>query len=306
MGADEPIHTKVLRGYLKDFNMNENEKNILLKEEEKRIEETITKIKHRIAVFSGKGGVGKTTVSVNLAFCYQNEGFSTGILDADITGPNAAKMLGIKNELIILNQSIIPFEKNGVKMVSIAGLIQPGQPVIWRGPLRSKLINQFLADVAWGELDFLIADLPPGTGDEILTISQKMKPDYAVIITTPQEVSVIDAERAVNMAKKLEIPFIGIIENMSGFICPLCKNKIDLFDSGGGKKLADEYNVQFLGSIPIDIDIRILSDKGESIINKKPDSEVSNSFKSIVNKIEEHFNEIGNKQTTKKSYTEIK
>jgi len=285
--------------------MNEKEKNIWLKEEEKRIEETVTKIKHRIAVFSGKGGVGKTTVSVNLAFCFQNKGFSSGILDADITGPNAAKMLGIKDELIILNQSIIPFEKNGVKMVSIAGLIQPGQPVIWRGPLRSKLINQFLADVVWGELDFLIADLPPGTGDEILTISQKMKPDYAVIVTTPQEVSVIDAERAINMAKKLEIPFIGVIENMSGFICPLCKNKIDLFDSGGGKKLAGEYNVQFLGSIPIDIDVRILSDKGESIIYKKPDSEVLNSFKSIANKIQEHFNKIGNKQTIKKSHTEI-
>ena len=285
--------------------MNEKEKNIWLKEEEKRIEETVTKIKHRIAVFSGKGGVGKTTVSVNLAFCFQNKGFSSGILDADITGPNAAKMLGIKDELIILNQSIIPFEKNGVKMVSIAGLIQPGQPVIWRGPLRSKLINQFLADVAWGKLDFLIADLPPGTGDEILTISQKMKPDYAVIVTTPQEVSVIDAERAINMAKKLEIPFIGVIENMSGFICPLCKNKIDLFDSGGGKKLAGEYNVQFLGSIPIDIDVRILSDKGESIIYKKPDSEVLNSFKSIANKIQEHFNKIGNKQTIKKSHTEI-
>jgi ATP-binding protein involved in chromosome partitioning len=270
--------------------MNDNEKNLLLKEEEKkRIEDTVSKIKHRIAVFSGKGGVGKTTVSINLAFCFQIEGFSSGILDADITGPNAAKMLGIKDELKILYQSIIPFEKNSVKMVSIAGLIQPGQPVIWRGPLRSKLISQFLADVDWGELDFLIADLPPGTGDEILTISQKMKPDYAVIVTTPQEVSVIDAERAINMAKKLEIPFIGVIENMSGFICPLCKNKIDLFDSGGGKKLADEYHVQFLGSIPIDINVRVLSDKGEPIVFKKPDSEVSISFKSIVNKIEEHF-----------------
>ena len=285
--------------------MNENEKNIILKEEEKRIEETVTKIRHRIAVFSGKGGVGKTTVSVNIAFCFQDKGLSAGILDADITGPNAAKMLGIKNELIILNQSIIPFEKNGVKMVSIAGLIQPGQPVIWRGPLRSKLINQFLADVAWGDLDFLIADLPPGTGDEILTISQKMKPDYAVIVTTPQEVSVIDAERAINMAKKLEIPFIGVIENMSGFICPLCKNKIDLFDSGGGRKLADEYKVQFLGSIPIDIDVRILSDKGESIIYNKPNSEVSHSFKSILNKIEEHFNETGSNQVVKISNTEI-
>ena len=276
--------------------MNENEKNILIQEEEKRIEETVVKIKHRIAVFSGKGGVGKTTVSVNLAFCFQMEGFTTGILDADITGPNVAKMLGIKDELIILNQSIIPYEKNCVKMVSIAGLIQPGQPVIWRGPLRSKLISQFLADVAWGELDFLIADLPPGTGDEILTISQKMKPDYALIVTTPQEISVIDAERAINMAKKLEIPNIGVIENMSGFICPLCKNKIDLFDYGGGKKLADEYNVQFLGTIPVEIDIRIFSDKGEPIVWKKPELDVSNSFKSIVNKIEEHIRVPSNPQ----------
>ncbi len=285
--------------------MNEKEKNILLKEEEKRIEQTVMKIKHRIAVFSGKGGVGKTTVSVNLAFCFQMEGFSTGILDADITGPNVSKMLGIKDELIILNESITPFQKNDVKMVSIAGFIQPGQPVIWRGPLRSKLINQFLADVDWGELDFLIADLPPGTGDEILTISQKMKPDCAVIVTTPQEVSVIDAERAINMAKKLDIPFIGVIENMSGFICPLCKNKIDLFDSGGGKKLADEYSVQFLGSIPIDINVRILSDKGEPIVCEKPDLEVSHSFKSIVNKIEEHFKEPVDMQTVKNLRSEL-
>ncbi|MFZ0456310.1 MAG: Mrp/NBP35 family ATP-binding protein [Ignavibacteriaceae bacterium] len=279
--------------------MNENEKNILLKEEEKRIEETVTKIKHRVAVFSGKGGVGKTTVSVNLAFSFQMEGFSTGILDADITGPNVSKMLGIEDELIILNQLIIPFEKNGIKMVSIAGLIQPGQPVIWRGPLRSKVISQFLADVDWGELDFLIADLPPGTGDEILTISQKMKPDYAVIVTTPQEVSVIDAERAINMAKKLEIPFIGVIENMSGFVCPHCSAVINIFGEGGGQKLADEYNVQFLGSIPIDIDARILSDKGKSIICEKPNSEVSNSFKSIVNKIEEHFKQPADFQSVK-------
>jgi len=271
--------------------MNEQEKQKFFKEEEKRIEENVSKINHRIAVFSGKGGVGKTTVSVNLAFCFQMEGFSTAILDADITGPNVAKMLGINDELIVMNNSIIPFQKYGLKMISIAGFLKPGQPVIWRGPMRSKMINQFLADVDWGELDFLIADLPPGTGDEILTIAQKMKPDYAVIVTTPQEVSVIDAERAINMARKLEIPFIGIIENMSGFICPICKNKIDLFGSGGGKKLADDYGAQFLGSIPIDIDARIFSDKGKSIILEKPNCEVTKSFKSIVNLIEEHYQE---------------
>jgi ATP-binding protein involved in chromosome partitioning len=155
--------------------------------------------------------------------------------------------------------------------------------------MRSKLINQFLADVDWGKLDYLIADLPPGTGDEILTIAQQMKPDYAVIVTTPQEVSVIDAERAIDMAKKLEIPFIGVVENMAGFVCPHCSAVIELFGSGGGEKLANKYNVPFLGSIPIDIDARILGDKGKPIVIEKPNCEVTQTFKSIVNLIVEHY-----------------
>lgn len=267
--------------------MTEQDKQKEFEEEEKRIQENVSKIKHRIAVFSGKGGVGKTTVSVNLAYGFQSEGFSTGILDADITGPNVAKMLGVDSELIVLDSKMIPFEKYGAKMISIASLLPPGQPVIWRGPMRSKVINQFLADVEWGELDYLIADLPPGTGDEILTISQQMKPDFAVIVTTPQEVSVIDAERALNMAKKLEIPFIGVVENMSGFVCPHCSAVLNIFGEGGGKKLADNYGVPFLGSIPIDIEARILGDKGKPIILEKPSSEVTNVFKSIANLIEE-------------------
>lgn len=265
--------------------MTEQEKQAVFEDEEKRIKENISKIKHRVAVFSGKGGVGKTTVSVNLAFTFQTEGFSSGILDADITGPNVSKMLGINDELIVLNGQLIPFEKFGVKMISMANLLPDGQPIIWRGPMRSKLINQFLADAEWGELDYLIADLPPGTGDEILTISQQMKPDFAVIVTTPQDVSVIDAERAINMAKKLEIPFIGVIENMSGFVCPHCSAVVNIFGEGGGRKLADEFNIPFLGSIPIDIEARISGDTGKPIVLEKQNCEVSQSFRNIAKEI---------------------
>ena len=155
--------------------------------------------------------------------------------------------------------------------------------------MRSKVINQFLADVDWGELDYLIADLPPGTGDEILTIAQEMKPDYALIVTTPQEVSVIDAERAINMAKKLEIPFIGVVENMAGFVCPHCGAVAEIFGAGGGEKLAADYDVKFLGSIPIDIDARILSDKGKPIVLEKQNCEVSSVFKSISASIAAHY-----------------
>ncbi|OGU31216.1 MAG: hypothetical protein A2057_07310 [Ignavibacteria bacterium GWA2_35_9] len=269
--------------------MNQQDKQKTFDEEEKRISETVSKINHRIAVFSGKGGVGKTTVSVNLAYAFQLEGFSTGILDADITGPNVAKMLNVDSELIFLNEKIIPFEKYGAKMISMASLIKSGQPIIWRGPMRSKVLNQFLADVEWGELDYLIADLPPGTGDEILTISQQMKPDYAVIVTTPQEISVMDAERAINMAKQLKIPFIGVVENMAGFVCPHCSAVLNIFGEGGGRKLADDNGVPFLGSIPIDIDARILGDKGKPIVLEKPNCEVTQTFKSIVNLIVEHY-----------------
>lgn len=261
-------------------------------EEEQRIENNISKIKHRIVVFSGKGGVGKTTISVNLAYGFQFNGYSAGILDADITGPNVSKMLGISDHVIVLNEKMIPFEKYGVKMISIASMIEPGQPIIWRGPMRSKIINQFLADVEWGELEYLIADLPPGTGDEILTITQKMKPHYAVIVTTPQDVSLIDAERAINMARKLEIPFIGVVENMSGFVCPHCSAVINIFSEGGGQKLANDFGLPFLGSVPIDIDARIASDSGIPIVQLQPKGELSEAFSKIIESIQNHFKEV--------------
>lgn len=262
-----------------------------IREEERKIKENVAKIKHRIAVFSGKGGVGKTTLSVNLSFGLLSQGYKTGLLDADITGPNVSKMLGINNELIVLNESIIPHEKNGLKSISIANLIEPGQPVIWRGPMRSKIINQFLAEVEWGELDFLLTDLPPGTGDEILTIAQMMKPDAAVIVTTPQEVSLIDAERAVNMALKMEIPFVGIVENMSGLICPECNNVIDIFGHGGGRKLAEKMGLAFLGDVPFDVNTRKLADRGMPVMLENSGKIINNKFLDVVNNIKSALNE---------------
>jgi Mrp family chromosome partitioning ATPase len=279
--------------------MTEQERNRLFNEEETRIKQNVTNIKHRIAVFSGKGGVGKTTVSVNIAYGLSVRGLAAGILDADITGPNVAKMLGVEGDAIVLGNQIIPFEKYGAKMISVASLIPSGQPVIWRGPMRSKMISQFLADVSWGGLDYLIADLPPGTGDEILTISGQMKPDCAIIVTTPQEVSTIDAERAINLAKKLDIPFIGVVENMSGFVCPHCSSILNIFGTGGGEKLASDCNVPFLGSIPVDIDARILGDKGVPVILEKPNSEVAKAFESIIGSIKDYCTKAENESAVR-------
>ncbi|HCC71782.1 MAG TPA: ATP-binding protein [Bacteroidales bacterium] len=257
-----------------------------LAQESKKIADNISHIKHRIVVFSGKGGVGKTMVSVNLSYGLHVHGYKTGILDADITGPNVPKMTGIQGEVHMSGNKIIPQESHGVKIISMANLLSPDQAVIWRGPMRSKMINQFLGDVEWGNMDYLIADLPPGTGDEVLTIAQSMKPDMAIIVTTPQEVSLIDSVRAISMAKKMEISQIALIENMSGLICPDCGHRIDLFGSGGGKKQAEEMNIPFLGAIPINIDARIMADKGKSIVIEKNDADISVVIFQIVNKIE--------------------
>ena len=254
--------------------------------ENKKITENIHHIKHRIVVFSGKGGVGKTTVSVNIAYGMQIQGNKTGILDADVTGPNVPKMIGVSEELHIEDNRIIPQEINGVKVISTANMLPPDQAVIWRGPMRSKLLNQFLGDVEWGNLDYLIADLPPGTGDEILTMTQKMEPEMAIIVTTPQEVSLIDSARAISMAKKMNIPHITLIENMSGLICPECGHRIDLFGSGGGKKQAEEMDVDFLGAIPINIQARQLADEGKPVILENAKSDISIAIMGIVKKID--------------------
>lgn len=257
--------------------------------ENERISKNMHKINHRIVVFSGKGGVGKTTVSVNLAYGLDLIGKGTGILDADVTGPNVPKMLGLNSKPDISNDWIYPEKHLGVKVISLATLVPSNQPVIWRGPMRSKLLNQFLGDVEWGDLDYLIADLPPGTGDEILTMTQKMEPDLAIIVTTPQDLSLLDSSKAVNMAKKMEIPNIRIIENMSGFICPKCGHHIDLYGKGGGEKQAKDMNVSFLGAIPLNIETIALADNGKPIILEKPDADISIAIMKIIGRIQNIF-----------------
>ncbi len=255
-----------------------------LQEQNRRIEANLKQIKHRIVVFSGKGGVGKTTVAVNLAYALVRKKFRTGLLDADITGPNVPKMIGLEGMPYIdpENHNIMPQGKEGLQVISMAPMLQGNQPVIWRGPLRSGAITQFLSDVAWGELDFLLADLPPGTGDEVLTTAQQMLPQMAIVVTTPQEISLMDCRRAVNMAKKLNIKNIGVVENMSGLICPHCGKKIDLFDTGGGEKMANEMGVHFLGRIPIEIEIRKGSDAGVPTVLSDQKSPRTQSFTMIA------------------------
>lgn len=264
-----------------------------------RIEETLKKIKIRIVVFSGKGGVGKTTVAVNLAYSFVHRKFKVGLLDADITGPNVPKMIGLGGFPWVDSEkkNIMPQEKEGLQVISIAPMIPDDQPVIWRGPLRSGAITQFLSDVVWGDLDFLLADLPPGTGDEVLTTAQRMLPQMAIIVTTPQEISLIDCRRAVNMAKKLNIQKIGVVENMSGLICPHCKKEIDIFGIGGGEKMAQEMGSVFLGRIPMEMETREGGDTGMPIVLTNRESKTTQAFETIADNITTLFHLESNAST---------
>ena len=264
-----------------------------MEEQNRRIEETLKRIKHRIVVFSGKGGVGKTTVAVNLAYSLLQQKLKVGLLDADITGPNVPKMIGLEGFPWIDSdkKNMLPQMKEGLQVISIAPLIPSDQPVIWRGPLRSGAITQFLSDVVWGELDFLLADLPPGTGDEVLTTAQKMLPQMAIVVTTPQEVSLIDCRRAVNMAKKLNIPIVGVVENMAGLICPHCAKEIDIFGSGGGEKMANEMGVVFLGRIPMEVETREDSDHGMPTVLSRKESKTTQAFNTIAQNVITLFNQ---------------
>ncbi len=260
----------------------------------------LSKIKHKIGVLSGKGGVGKTTVATNLATELAKRGFNVGLLDADLHGPNVAKMLGAEGQRLFADpetQTIKPFIPLGMpnlKVVSMAFLLEnPDQPVIWRGPLKHQAIKQFLAEIDWGELDFLIVDLPPGTGDEALSVAQLIKPmDGFVIVTTPQEVSLLDTKKSISFAKMMDVPVLGIIENMSGLICPHCGKEIDIFKRGGGENAAKELGIPFLGRIPIEPVVVEAGDEGVPVVMSHPESRSARSFKEVVDKLLEEVGEV--------------
>ncbi len=242
-------------------------------------------VSNRIVVFSGKGGVGKTTVAVNLACMFAQRSFNVGLLDADITGPNVLQMMGINEHPLAKDEKLLPHERHGIKVVSLASLLPADAAVIWRGPLRSKAIEQLLNDTEWGDMDTLIMDLPPGTGDEALTIAQQVAPQLAIVVTTPQEVALLDARRAISFARKLEIPTIAIVENMSGLVCPHCGGEVELFGAGGGQREAANQGITFLGKIPIDPAAREAGDSGTPFVLEKPISQVAEAFGGIADKI---------------------
>ncbi|RKY36485.1 MAG: ATP-binding protein [Candidatus Omnitrophota bacterium] len=258
-------------------------------EQNERLKNCLSKIKNKIIVFSGKGGVGKTTVAVNLAYELAVKEYKVGILDVDIHGANITKMLGIEGKKLIWSDSgiepvaVLP----NLKAVSIDLLMESSdQPVIWRGPLKMSAIRQFLSDVNWGELDYLIVDSPPGTGDEPLSVCQLI-PDLngAIVVTTPQDVAILDSRKSILFAKQLKIPVLGVIENMSGLKCPHCGKFIELFGKGGGEKVAFDLAVPFLERIPLDPEIVTFSDSGQPFIHFKKNSSTAKIMSEIVDKI---------------------
>jgi ATP-binding protein involved in chromosome partitioning len=259
-----------------------------LQTQEQKIKQNLSQIKHKIAVLSGKGGVGKSTVTANLAMAFAMRGNKVGVLDADIHGPCIPKMLGLKGQALKASPKggLSPVTGPlGIKVVSIDFLLKNDEtPVIWRGPLKMRLIQQFLSDITWGDLDYLFVDLPPGTGDEPLSVMQLIpEMDGVVIVTMPSEVSGSVVKRSVVFARQVGIPIIGIIENLSGYVCPDCGKKINIFKSGGGKRITQDLSIPYLGSIPIDPKICDDSDCGMPFIAQNPNLPTVKAFAEIVN-----------------------
>lgn len=265
------------------------EKRFVMDQQDKRVREQLSRIKHKIMVLSGKGGVGKSTVAVNIAVGLSLQDFMVGLLDVDLHGPSIPKMLGARDLRISRRpdgrMGAIKYSPN-LKFLSIEPLLpSEDTAIIWRGPIKHTAIKQFIGDIDWGELDYLIIDAPPGTGDEPLTVAKTIPDAYALIVTTPQEVSLIDVRKSIRFCQKIKMRILGIVENMSGFICPHCGKPIDLFKRGGGQKLAEEYRIRFLGRIPVDPRVVDTGDTGRPIVAAYPESITAKAFEELVRTI---------------------
>jgi ATP-binding protein involved in chromosome partitioning len=248
--------------------------------------EILKDVKYKVAVASGKGGVGKSTVTANLALALTRLGYRVGLMDSDIYGPSQQMMMGITEKPYVNeDDKIVPIERHGVKVISLGFLMDVDQPVIWRGPMVMKAVEQFLQDVAWGKLDFLLVDLPPGTGDAQLTLTQKIQLSGAVIVTTPQDVALIDARKGLAMFEKVNVPLLGIIENMSYYVCPKCGNREEIFKHGGGRLTAEKLGVPFLGEIPIDPKIVAGGDSGIPIVVAEPKSDATIAYMGVADAV---------------------
>jgi len=264
------------------------EEEIVKSSQEAALKGSLNKIKQKFLVMSGKGGVGKTSVSINLALALSRKGFKVGIIDVDIHGPDVPRMLGLDGILTVNEKNrVIPMPySDTLSVISIESMMPTkDEAIIWRGPMKHAAIRQFIGDVEWGNLDFLIIDSPPGTGDEPLTIAQTITDAKAIIVTTPQEVSLADVRKSINFCKNVGLDIFGLVENMSGFTCPHCGESFDLFGSGGGQRTADETGISFLGRIPFDMNMVACSDTGVSFQEKYVDSPVTRAFDQIADKM---------------------
>lgn len=266
-----------------------------LLEQQQYLHLRMSKIKHKIAIISGKGGVGKSTVAVNLAAAFAKTGYAIGVLDADIHGPSVPRLLGLAGQQMKVGPpGAFPVPGPlGMKVASIDFFLpEESTPTIWRGPMKMRAIQQLLIDIVWGELDLLLIDLPPGTGDESLSIAQLLPDiDGVLIITMPSDLSRAVVKKAITFAERMGLPIIGIVENMSGFVCPSCGERVEIFRSGGGIKMAEETGIPFLGGIPIDPKVGVASDKGLPFVVENPDSPVTKAFLEIVKKVEDYLKE---------------
>jgi ATP-binding protein involved in chromosome partitioning len=253
----------------------------------------IPEVRHTVAVSSGKGGVGKSTVAVNLALALRRTGATVGIIDTDVYGPDVPLMLGTRGRPGMFDNKIIPVEAHGLKLMSIGLLVNEKEPLVWRGPMIHSFIQQMLKDVMWGALDYLVFDMPPGTGDAQLSLSQVLPLGGVVMVTTPQDVALLDVRKAVGMFQRLNVPILGIVENMSTFACPHCAQHTSIFGDQGGQRLAEEYGVPLLARLPLDPETRVGGDEGTPITVRRPDSPTALAFRDLAAAVTMRLDELG-------------